>query len=177
MLYNLLSVNGQIISLNLDEKMLEHNLRILSNTTPRARYIIQASLPITIEACVLRSAQKGEVIEIKSGEVTIEVRRKTSSQDDGDIEASCDPQGERVRVDSLDFRFRPYTDSFTERGVVLVLPGLYTGKWAQLKFVIVAEAAQEPGRVIQIITEATETVEQQLLKRLIPIPMPDAMSV
>jgi len=141
----------------ISKENLEETLRSMPKT---GLYYVTTELSIPLEASVIRSSGQ-EIVRLTSGEKSVELRRETIHQIDGDIGVSCNPDGDEVPVDTLNihFRYDEHIDDLTDRGLVWVKPG----NPATMNIGIKAEALKTSGKVVELVAEAEEAVRAKLL--------------
>lgn len=115
---------------------------------------LTAELPISLKAEVLRNLDSPqEVVRLISNQKQVDLIRGK------DIGVSCDPEGNRVSVETINIDFRDTDDDLTDRGVVWVFPG----NPASIHLVIKQKALETPGKITEIIKAAEKAVRNKVL--------------
>ncbi len=118
--------------------------------------VITADLPISLKAKVLRGLvpnQNQDIVRLISGQKQVDLIRGK------DIGVSCDPEGNRVSVETININFRDINDNLTDRGLVWVFPG----NPADMKLIIKQKALETPGKITEIIMAAEKAVKNKVL--------------
>lgn len=118
-------------------------------------------LPHTISAKVQRNGSSNEMIHISSKDKSCILKRDTHYAK-GDIGVSCPSEGDIVSVRSFNIRFRAENDTYTDRGLVWVIPG----NPVTMSIGMSIASLQHPGLFTQIFREAEEAVQSQLYSHL-----------
>lgn len=116
---------------------------------------LRANLSIPLKAEVLRNLGPGqEVVRLTSGKKHVDLIRGK------DIDVSCDPQGDRVLVRTINIHFLDdHGNDLTDRGVVWVFPG----NPASMHFTIKKQALETSGKTTEIVQAAEEAVRNKVL--------------
>lgn len=142
---------------------LEKLLKEYAGEHPKTeRWNVYVELDVPLQATVVRSGTKEEVI-LTSGGQSVTLVRQTIFQEHGELNVSCEPEGKEVPVDTLNLHFRNIDDPETDRGLVWVAPGTP----AQAAFTVNRRALDTPGLVKNIAEAAFRAVEQKVLKHFV----------
>jgi len=125
------------------------------NSAKSLNVIIQLGIPLA--GRVIKSTD--QMVELKSGDVVKTVKRDVAGNP-GDLGVSSDPTDPESKIGSINIEFRHYQDTFTDRGLVWVLPG--DRAYAQVVLNI-PEFKGDASKIQAIITDAEAAVQVKVL--------------
>lgn len=147
---------------NIVKNKLEKTLLALDSESPLELFFLNADLPISFDALVLRGQDSDQdIIQIVNNGRRIDLQRDVAGRK-GDIGVSCSSQGDIVPVDTINIDFRDYNDNLTNRGIAWVYPG----DPATMSILFNANVLKVAGAVTTIAEEAVAAVQTQLLAHL-----------
>ena len=163
MQYIIVRRDERIIRKNVNSSDVESALRSLtSEGADIERFILQAELPLGLDAVVVRDGKTENVELTKLDDSHKYVAMRSMGSSKRGLGVSCDPDGKRVSVESINLEFREHDDKFTDRGVVWVFPG----EPAIALLMVKRDALIESGLVTKIISKAEKEIQEKLLDKL-----------
>ena len=115
MKWNIVNVNGKVGKRSADAGEVEGMLRVLtSDGVDKLRFVLEARLPFNLDAVVIRDRKK-ENVELKRFDNgwRYVVERSVGSSKNG-LGVSCNPNGEKVPIESINLKFRSINDQYTD---------------------------------------------------------------
>lgn len=160
MKYKVRDQKGMVLGQDLEVSQVEALLvRQPQNAGLTFGFGVSAKLAVDISAYVIREPGKNELIEIKSGNVEIVVKRDRRPKDAFSV--SCSPDGKMVPVRSFNLKFRKQRDdNLTDRGLVWVIPG------SPASFHLTVTGLASKYGITNILNAAEQAVQNQLLSLL-----------
>lgn len=159
MLYDIgIGASWDVAMRAIPSEKVEETLRLLA--PQRFGYSLTTRVDASFAAEVLRNSPEPERVRLSFCNRQIDLLRD-STYEPGDICVSCNPDGKRVAVNTINIQFRDYKDNLTDRGIVWVRPG----DPAEMHFVIDSPALETEGVVTKLIADAEKAVRAKLLVR------------